>query len=68
MFSNLRDFGVVPFVKAETEEDALLTAQALVAGGLPIMELVFSSFAHSRGDPAGLQRRCLISLSAWETF
>lgn len=32
MFSNLRDFGVVPFVKAETEEDALLTAQALVAG------------------------------------
>ena len=48
MFSNLRDFGVVPFVKAETEEDALLTAQALVAGGLPIMELVFRSFAHSR--------------------
>ena len=40
MFSNLRDFGVVPFVKAETEEDALLTAQALVAGGLPIMELI----------------------------
>ena len=59
MFSNLRDSGVVPFVKAETEEDALLTAQALVAGGLPIMEL---------GRSAGLQRRCLISLSARETF
>ena len=48
MFSNLRDFGVVPFVKAETEEEALLTAQALRSGGLPIMELVFRTFAHSR--------------------
>ena len=48
MFSNLRDFGVVPFVRVETEEEALLTAQALQSGGLPIMELVFCTFAHSR--------------------
>ncbi len=48
MFSNLRDFGVVPFVRAETEEEALCTAQALRSGGLPIMELVFRTFAHSR--------------------
>ena len=48
MFSNLREFGVVPFVKAETEEEALLTARALQSGGLSIMELVFRTFAHSR--------------------
>ena len=48
MFSNLREFGVVPFVKAETEEEALLTARALQSGGLPVMELVFRTFAHSR--------------------
>lgn len=48
MFSSLRKFGVIPFVKADTEDEALLTAKALSEGGLPVMELVFRSFAHSK--------------------
>lgn len=48
MFKDLRRFGVIPLVKAENEEDALAVAKALVAGGLPVMEINFRSFGHSK--------------------
>jgi len=48
MFRDLRKFGVVPLVKVESEEDALSVAKALVAGGLPVMEICFRSFVHSK--------------------
>lgn len=48
MFRDLRKFGVVPLVKAESEEDAIAIAKALIAGGLPVMELSFRSFNHSK--------------------
>lgn len=48
MFRDFRKFGVIPLVRAETEEDAMNVAKALAAGGLPAMELAFRSFAHSK--------------------
>lgn len=48
MFSVFRRYGVIPFVKVETEEDAVSAAKALSDAGMPIMELVFRSFAHSK--------------------
>jgi 2-dehydro-3-deoxyphosphogluconate aldolase/(4S)-4-hydroxy-2-oxoglutarate aldolase len=48
MFRDLRKFGVLPLVKVDSEEDALAVAKALIAGGLPAMEITFRSFAHSK--------------------
>jgi len=48
MFRDLRKFGIVPLVKVESDEEAVGVAKALTAGGLPVMEIVFRSFAHSK--------------------
>jgi 2-dehydro-3-deoxyphosphogluconate aldolase / (4S)-4-hydroxy-2-oxoglutarate aldolase len=48
MFRDLRKFGVVPLVKVDGEDDAVSVAGALSAGGLPVMEISFRSFGHSK--------------------
>jgi len=39
--SQLKQFGVIPVVKIENEEDALPLADALIEGGLPTAEITF---------------------------
>ncbi|OGV50894.1 MAG: hypothetical protein A2X49_05625 [Lentisphaerae bacterium GWF2_52_8] len=48
MFKHLREYRFVPYVKVDTEEDALAIAEALQRGGLSAMEIPFRTHAHSK--------------------
>lgn len=50
MFPNLRQFRIIPMVKVKTLEvdDALAIAEALIKGGLPIMEIMFRRHTDSK--------------------
>jgi 2-dehydro-3-deoxyphosphogluconate aldolase/(4S)-4-hydroxy-2-oxoglutarate aldolase len=45
---NLRKFRIIPSVKVDTYEEALMVAEALVEGGLPVMELMFRRHSDSK--------------------
>ncbi len=42
VFRILKEIGVVPVVRAETAEEVLLAAEALVEGGLPVAEITLT--------------------------
>lgn len=50
MFKKLRDFRIVPLAKVReiSTDDALKTAEALINGGLPVMELMFRRHSDSK--------------------
>lgn len=50
MFSNIRQFKVIPLLKTKelTVDDALHIAEALISAGLPVMEIVFRRHTDSR--------------------
>lgn len=54
MFSNLRQFRIIPVIKAKTLEpdDALAIADALIKGGLPVMEIMFRRHSDSKAIKA----------------